>query len=50
VLAALAAPDAAARQAAMPVDPHDAVHVLAVLDAARLSADGHRVVTLDARR
>jgi predicted dehydrogenase len=50
VLAALAAPDAAARQAAMPVDPRDAVHVLAVLDAARLSADGHRVVTLDARR
>ena len=31
-------------QAAMPVDPHDAVHVLAVLDAARVSAAGGRVV------
>ena len=31
-------------QAAMPVDPHDAVHVLAVLDAARVSATGGRVV------
>ncbi|HYN28665.1 MAG TPA: Gfo/Idh/MocA family oxidoreductase [Dermatophilaceae bacterium] len=39
--AALAAHD---RQAAMPVDPRDAVHVLAVLDAARESARGHRVV------
>jgi predicted dehydrogenase len=44
VLAALALPDAAARQAAMPVDPRDAVHVLAVLDAARLSAAQNRVV------
>jgi len=32
------------RQAAMPVDPRDAVHVLAVLDAARVSAAGGRVV------
>lgn len=39
--AALAAPD---RQAAMPVDPRDAIHTLAVLDAARASAEGERVV------
>jgi len=32
------------RQAAMPVNPRDAVHVLAVLDAARVSATGGRVV------
>ena len=38
----------AERQAAMPVDPQDAVHVLTVLDAARLSAQEHRVVTLPA--
>ncbi|GAA4356726.1 Gfo/Idh/MocA family protein [Angustibacter luteus] len=30
----------------MPVDPHDAVHVLDVLDAARVSAAQHRVVPL----
>jgi len=30
-------------QGAMPVDPRDAVHVLAVIDAARASAVGHRV-------
>jgi predicted dehydrogenase len=41
VAAALTAPDP---QAAMPVDPHDAVHTLAVIDAARLSAEGQRVV------
>ncbi|KGN38905.1 Gfo/Idh/MocA family protein [Knoellia aerolata] len=39
--AALAAADP---QAAMPVDPHDAVHTLAVIDAARLSSEGQRVV------
>lgn len=38
---ALAAPDP---QAAMPVDPRDAVHTLAVIDAARASAEGERVV------
>jgi predicted dehydrogenase len=31
-------------QAGMPVDPRDAVHVLAVVDAARASHEGHRVV------
>jgi predicted dehydrogenase len=31
-------------QAMMPVDPRDAVHVLAVIDAARTSARGGRVV------
>ena len=41
VAAALAGPDP---QAAMPVDPRDAVHVLAVLDAARVSAAAARVV------
>ena len=41
VAAALAAPDP---QAAMPVDPWDAVHVLAVVDAARAAAAEHRVV------
>jgi predicted dehydrogenase len=41
VAAALAAPDP---QAAMPVDPWDAVHVLAVVDAARVAAAEHRVV------
>lgn len=39
--AALASEDV---QAAMPVDPRDAVHVLATLDAARLSARDGRVV------
>ncbi len=34
------------RQAAMPVDPWDAVHTLAVLDAARVSAAEERVVTV----
>ena len=29
---------------AMPVDPRDAVHTLAVIDAARTSAEGERVV------
>ncbi len=38
VLSALGAADPAARQAAMPVDPADAVHVLDVLDAGRRSA------------
>ena len=33
-------------QAAMPVNPRDAVHVLAVIDAARLSAAEGRVVTV----
>lgn len=46
VLAALAAPDAAARQAAMPVDPRDAVATARVLDAARESAAQRRVVRL----
>ncbi|EAP98753.1 putative oxidoreductase [Janibacter sp. HTCC2649] len=38
---ALSAPDP---QAAMPVDPRDAIHTLAVIDAARASAEGERVV------
>jgi len=46
--AALALPDAAARQAAMPVDPWDAVAVAEVLDAARLSGDGAGTVSLPA--
>lgn len=41
VAAALAGPDP---QAAMPVDPRDAIHVLSVLDAARVSAGAGRVV------
>lgn len=41
VAAALGAADP---QAAMPVDPTDAVHVLAVIDAARTSAAANRVV------
>lgn len=41
VAAALAAPDP---QAAMPVDPRDAVHVLAVIDAARVSSATATVV------
>ena len=41
VSAALGAPDP---QAAMPVDPWDAVHVLAVVDAARVAAAEQRVV------
>ena len=43
VVAALGAADS---QAAMPVDPWDAVHTLAVLDAARVSAAEERVVTV----
>ncbi len=41
VAAALSADDV---QAAMPVDPRDAVHVLAVIDAARAGAQDHAVV------
>ncbi|GAA2038528.1 Gfo/Idh/MocA family oxidoreductase [Terrabacter terrae] len=41
VASAVASPDP---QAMMPVDPRDAVHVLAVLDAARISARDGRVV------
>jgi predicted dehydrogenase len=41
VAAALASDDP---QAAMPVDPRDALHVLAVIDAARVSASEGRVV------
>jgi predicted dehydrogenase len=41
VAAALRADDV---QAAMPVDPRDAVHTLAVIDAARVSADSDSVV------
>lgn len=47
VLAALALPTPAERQAAMPVDPRDAVHVLRVLDAARVSAATGQVVPVD---
>ena len=43
VAAALASDDP---QAAMPVDPRDAVHVLAVIDAARVSAAEGRVVVV----
>lgn len=42
--AALGAGDAAAIQAALPVDPRDTVHTMAVIDAARHSAEGQRVV------
>ncbi len=41
VAAALAEPDPQPR---MPVDPRDAVHVLAVIDAARISSRDNRVV------
>ena len=44
VLRALAEPDPAARQAAMPVDPWDAVATARVLEAARVSAAERRVV------
>jgi len=44
VAAALASDDP---QAAMPVDPWDAVHTLAVIDAARVSAEQERVVTVE---
>lgn len=43
VVAALGSADP---QAAMPVDPYDAVHVMAVLDAARASAAENAVVTV----
>lgn len=43
VALALAAHDT---QSAMPVDPTDAVHVLAVIDAARISARGQQVVAV----
>jgi len=46
VLSALAHPDPASRQAAMPVDPWDAVATAEILDAARVSATEHRVVEL----
>jgi len=46
VLAAIALNDPVARQAAMPVDPWDAVSVLRVLDAARESARLGQVVSL----
>jgi predicted dehydrogenase len=48
VRAALAEPDPARQQAAMPVDPGDAVHVLDVIDAARRSAAAGAVITLAA--
>ena len=44
VAAALASPDP---QGAMPVDPWDAVHTLAVIDAARVSAAQERVVAVE---
>ena len=44
VARALAAPEP---QAAMPVDPWDAVHTLAVIDAARVSAREQRVVRVE---
>ena len=44
VAAALSTPDP---QPAMPVDPWDAVHTLAVIDAARVSAEQERVVTVE---
>jgi predicted dehydrogenase len=47
VAEALAGPDP---QATMPVDPWDAVHVLAVVDAARTAAAQQRVVEVDAVR
>ena len=43
VARALVSPDA---QSAMPVNPSDAVHVLAVIDAARISARGRQVVSV----
>ena len=44
VAAALASNDP---QGGMPVDPWDAVHTLAVIDAARVSAAQERVVTVE---
>jgi predicted dehydrogenase len=46
VIAALALPNPAARQPAMPVDPWDAVAVAEVIDAARASASATRPVAL----
>jgi len=46
VLAALALAEPADRQAAMPVDPRDAVAVAEVLDAARESAESGRAILL----
>jgi predicted dehydrogenase len=46
VIAALDQPDPAARQAAMPVQPRDAVAVAEVLDAARVSAREGRAVRI----
>ncbi len=46
VFAALALPTPAERQAAMPVNPQDVVHVMEVLDAARRSAAQQQVVSL----
>ncbi|MDN5765497.1 MAG: Gfo/Idh/MocA family oxidoreductase [Humibacillus sp.] len=43
VALALSSPDT---QSAMPVDPTDAVHVLAVIDAARVSAHGRQAVSV----
>lgn len=50
VVAALALPDPGARQAAMPVDPWDAVATAGVLDAARRSAAEGRPVAVEATR
>ncbi|MDQ1292736.1 MAG: Gfo/Idh/MocA family oxidoreductase [Actinomycetota bacterium] len=47
VLRALALPSGDVRQAAMPVNPLDAVHVLRVLDAARVSASTDTTVPVD---
>jgi predicted dehydrogenase len=46
VAAALGRGDFREVQAAMPVDPHDAVHVMDVIDAARVSAVGSTVETI----
>ena len=46
VARALDGPDGPDAQAGMPVDPTDAVHVLAVIDAARISARGRQVVSV----
>jgi predicted amino acid dehydrogenase len=49
VVAALGEPDPRHRQAAMPVDPWDAVHALQVVDDARVSAATGDVVRLGPR-
>lgn len=46
VAAALGRGDFREVQAAMPVDPHDAIHVMDVIDAARVSAVGSTVETI----